>query len=364
MVTLGTAAGGGGSIARIDVDSKGIKVGPESAGALPGPAAYDLGGVEPTLADADLVLGYLDPDYFLGGRKKLTRDKAVNAVNSRIATGLGITVEEAAWRTVQSSEDDVARQIEKEIGGKGLKPGSLILFAFGGGGGLRCCSYASRLGISRVIVFSFNAVASAFGASTMDILHAYERPTRVMLKSADDKYIRTDWQTFNEAVAEMTASAERDMRAEGFSPEALSFTLELGLRGAGGFHWIESPMIRLEKVTAAKSIGAQYAKMSGNSSGELRIERITLEAVCTTPHYQLPVYDDRGPDHRSARKGIRDVFWGKGYLGTDIYERDLLECGNRVEGPAVIESPDTTYVIPSGWSYTVDKYRNGIIELI
>ena len=78
----------------------------------------------------------------------------------------------------------------------------------------------------------------------------------------------------------------------------------------------------------------------------------------------MPVYDDRSPDHSNARKGVRDVFWGDGYVGTDIYERDLLECGNRIEGPAVIESPDTTYVIPPKWSYTVDKYRNGIIEVV
>jgi N-methylhydantoinase A/acetophenone carboxylase len=154
------------------------------------------------------------------------------------------------------------------------------------------------------------------------------------------------------------------MRAEGFAAEELSFTLELGLRGDGGFQWIESPLVRLEKVAAAKKIGAQYTLLSGNNTGELQIERIALRAECTTPHYQLPLYQDKGVKARSARKGVRDVFWGNGYISTDVYERDLLKCGNRIEGPAVIESPDTTYVIPPNWSYTVDKYHNGIIEVV
>ena len=173
MVTLETAAGGGGSIARVNPDSNSVQVGPDSAGALPGPVSYDLGGLEPTITDADLVLGYLDPDYFLGGRKVLVKDKAIAAINNLIAGALGVSVEEAAWRIVQSSEDDVAQQVKENLEQRGLLPDTLTLFAFGGGGGARCCGYASRLGISRVIVFSFNAVASAFGASTMDILHTY-----------------------------------------------------------------------------------------------------------------------------------------------------------------------------------------------
>ena len=93
------------------------------------------------------------------------------------------------------------------------------------------------------------------------------------------------------------------------------------------------------------------------------IESITLKAECATPHYQLPVFADQGPDPMKAQKGVRDVYWGNGYVPTTIYERDLLQCGNRIEGPAVIEAPDTTYVVPPDWSYTVDKYRNGIMEV-
>ncbi len=225
MITLGTAGGGGGSIARVDFGTRSIKVGPESAGALPGPVEYDLGGIEPTVTDADLVLGYLDPNYFLGGKKKLNKDKSIAYF---IASSLDISVEEAAWRIVQSSEDDVSRQIRKNIEGKGLKCEKLTMFAFGGGGGTRCCGYASRLGISKIIVFPFNSAASAFGASTMDIMHLYETPTRITLRNQSGAYPVAEWHPFNKAVAEMVNSAQRDMRGEGFAPEQLVYTLELG----------------------------------------------------------------------------------------------------------------------------------------
>ena len=363
MITLGTAGGGGGSIARVDFESKDVKVGPESAGALPGPVAYDLGGMEPTVTDADLVLGYLDPDYFLGGKKKLSKDKSVAAINNFIAGSLSISVEEAAWKVVQSSEDDVSQQIRENIEGKSLKPETLTMFAFGGGGGTRCCGYASRLGISKIIVFPFNAAGSAFGASTMDIMHIYERPIRITLRNQSGAYPVAEWKPFNKAVSEMVDSAQRDMRGEGFAPEHLSFALELGLRDNGELHFVESPLIYLEREDEAKKLAGLYTSSSSSDSGELLIESITLKAVCPTHHYELRKYTDEGVDPSQARKGVRDVYWGKGFASTTIYERDLLKYGNRINGPAIIESPDTTYVIPPGWSYTTDKYLNGILEV-
>ncbi len=363
VVTLGTAGGGGGSIARVDPESGAIKVGPESAGALPGPVAYDLGGIEPTVTDADLVLGYLDPDYYLGGKKKLNKDKSAAAIRDLIASGLHISVEEAAWRVIQSSEDDVSRQIRENIEGKGLKPERLTIFAFGGGGGVRCCGYASRLGIPKVIVFPFNAAGSAFGASTMDIMHTYERTAHITLRSRSGSYPVSEWKPFGKAVADMMDSAKRDMRGEGFAPEQLSFALELGLRGAGGFHFVESPLIYMEQEDEAKKLCSIYSSLAGTDSGELIIESITLKAVCPTHHYQLPEFIEQGADPKKAQKGVRNVYWGKSFVSTDIYERDLLKCGNRIKGPAIIESPDTTYVVPPNWSYAVDKYLNGILEV-
>jgi N-methylhydantoinase A/acetophenone carboxylase len=363
MVTLGTAAGGGGSIARVDPASQTIRVGPDSAGALPGPVAYDLGGMEPTITDADLALGYLDPNYFLGGRKRLVKDKAVAALDNLIASNLGLSVEDAAWKIIQISEDDVARQIKENIEAKGLRPEALTLFAFGGGGGTRCCGYASRLGISRVIVFAFNAVASAFGASTMDILHTYEHSVHVTLRSDSGAYPAAEWGVFGKTVRDMVDSAGRDMRGEGFASEELSFALELGIRGERGLYWVESPLIYLEHEKEARRFCELYASSSGSDSGGLIIERIELKASCATPHYQLPVCADQGTNPDKALKGVRDVSWGNGYVSTSIYERDILQCGNRIVGPAIIEASDTTFVVPLNWSYTVDKYLNGVMEV-
>jgi N-methylhydantoinase A/acetophenone carboxylase len=363
MVTLGTAGGGGGAIVRIDFATNSIKVGPESAGALPGPAAYDLGGIEPTLTDADLTLGYLDPNYFLGGRKKLNKDKSVTAISNFVASSLGISVEEAAWRIVQSSEDEVAQKIRENIESKGLKSEKLTMFAFGGGGGLRCCGYASRLGISRIIVFPFNAAGSAFGASTMDIMHLYERGVRIPLRNQSGAYPISEWKPFNKAVAEMVDSARRDMKGEGLRVEQVEFTLELGLYGAGGLHYVESPLINLERVEEADRLADLYASISGHERGELTVQSITLKAVYPTEHYRLREHKEEDIDPSKAQKGVRDVYWGAGFVSTPIYERDLLKCGNCIEGPAIIESPDTTYLVPPNWSYSVDRYLNGVLEV-
>jgi N-methylhydantoinase A len=363
MVTLGTAGGGGGSIARVDSESRVLKVGPESAGALPGPAAYDLGGIEPTITDADLVLGYLDPNYFLGGKKRLNKGKSVAAIKDFIASGLNISVEESAWNIVRSSEEDVARQIRENIEAKGMNAENLTMFAFGGGGGVRCCGYASWLGISKVIVFPFNAAGSAFGASTMDIMHTYERTCHIVLRSRSGEFLVAEWKSFHKIIEEIVTSAERDMKGEGFALEQLSFTLELGLRGEGGFHFIESPLIHLEREDEAARLYKLYSSYSGVDSGELTIESITLKAVCPTHHYQLPEHNGHETGPEKAEKGVRNVYWGEGFVSTRIYERDLLKCGNSIKGPAIIESPDTTYIIPPNWSYTVDKYLNGILEV-
>jgi N-methylhydantoinase A/acetophenone carboxylase len=362
MVTLGTAAGGGGTIATMNGGSAAIEVGPDSAGALPGPASYDLGGMEPTITDADLVLGYLDPDYFLGGRKILARDKAIAAIDSLIAGPLGASVEKAAWQIIQRSEDNVAQQVAERIERADLAADTLTLFAFGGGGGTRCCGYASRLGISRVIVFAFNAVASAFGASTMDIFHTYERSANITLRSHDGNHPSEHWATLNDLVAEMVSSAERDMRGEGFAPEDLAFTLELGFRGAAGTIWSETTPVRIEQEEDARALCRLSDAGGAPGSGQAVIERVGLKAICPVPHHCLPAFSDAGLDPSGARKGSRNVYWGSGHTMTDIYERDLLKCGNRVEGPAIIEAPDTTYAVPAGWSYTVDQYLNGILE--
>ena len=363
MVTLGTAAGGGGSIARVDFASKTVTVGPDSAGALPGPACYNLGGFEPAITDADLVLGFLDENYFLGGKKKIIKEKAVATIKDSIADNLDISVESAAWKIIQTSEEEVAKQIRENIEAKGLKPQELTLFAFGGGGGLRCCGYASRLGITKIVVFNYNAVASAFGASTMDILHTYEDSSRITLRTASGSFMAGEWKNFNQTIAELVDSAKRDMRGEGFAEDDLSFTLELGFSARGEFQWLELPLSQLQEEDEARKLAEAYASNANPDSLEIVIESITVKAQCIVPHYRLPLFQDKGTDAQKAEKGIREVYWGKGFINTKLYERDKLEFGNRIEGPAIIEAVDTTYVVPPDWTYTTDKYLNGILEV-
>ena len=212
-------------------------------------------------------------------------------------------------------------------------------------------------------VVNLYSAASAFGASTMDILHLYERPIRITLRDQSGAFPVAEWKPFGKAVSEMVSSAQRDMRGEGFSAEQPVFTIELAIRSARGLDFIESPLIFLEREEEARELADLHASSSGRHSGELLIENVTLKAVCPTHHYELPRQTEEGHDPKQARKGVRDVYWGRESVETDIYERDRLRCGNRIEGPAIIESPDTTYVVPPQWTYTVDKYLNGILEV-
>ncbi|MFC1919328.1 hydantoinase/oxoprolinase family protein [Chloroflexota bacterium] len=365
LIEILSLGGGGGAIAKVQIESGTIIVGPESAGAMPGPASYDLGGTKATVTDADLVLGFLDPDYFLGGIKKLNRERAFTAIQDQIAAPLGITVEQAAYKIVQAVEEETAKRIRRYIEESKLEIGKIGLFVFGGAGGTRCCRYASYLGMHRVMVFAFNAVASAVGSSLLDVLHIYESPIGYTLRSSSGSYLaKNKYEEFNAIVRHQQSAALRDMRGEGFSAENISYRLELELWGNLGGRILEAPFLYLESEDPIKSICKSYDRQSSVApvQGEIRAEAFRLSARCPTPHYQFPKLEPAEADSSKAFKGKREVYWGENYVPTVIFEQELLDCGNQVEGPAIIESRNTTCVVPPGWKYIVDSYLNGLLE--
>jgi N-methylhydantoinase A/oxoprolinase/acetone carboxylase beta subunit len=303
MVLVSAVGGGGGSIAR-KTDS-GYTVGPDSVGASPGPASYGLGGTAATATDAEVVLGHIDPEWFLAGRRKLDSGRA-RAALERIAGG--DDVEAAAWEVHRALVAVAGAAVDAELGRRGVAAADATLFAFGGGGGLYGAEVALSLGIPRVFCFEASSVFSAAGISGMDVGHVYE--------------MRVNGSPAEEQLAALRERAALDSRGEGFDPSELQFDVEVDGDGSG--------------------------------SGRLRAW-IPIAA---------PVERDReaaGADPSGARKGEREIHHPEGRISATVYDRDRLASGNVVEGPALVEATDTTIVIPSGMRMTVDQHGTGVI---
>jgi N-methylhydantoinase A len=359
VIEVYTTAAGGGTIAR--PGNKGqLKLGPDSAGAMPGPACYGLGGNEATSTDACVVLGYIDPDYFLGGKRKLDASLAREAITANLAKPLGIPVEACGRLITEAMEDICAEDISNLIKAGGFKPGEFALFSFGGAGGLYCGGIAAKVGIPKIYCFRFSSVFSAFGSSCADVLHTYESLAKLSLKrQASAAQIKK----FNKVVRDLRDAVLKDMRGEGFPPEKVSFTLELEVSTGGVTSVLASPVILLDRPEDADKIFDAFARPNNaESPDELTIHLFRLRATSPTAHPELATYDLAGENPGKALKGHREVYWKDSFQRTPIYEQAKLAGGNIVAGPAVIESDDTTILIPAGKKYTVDNYRNGLIE--
>jgi N-methylhydantoinase A len=371
MLEIKAMGGGGGSIARIDSSGEGVEVGPESAGAMPGPACYGLGGAEPTVTDADLVLGYLNPQLFLGGLRELDIDKAVVALKDKIADPLGISVEEAAFAIKERLESNVMTVLVEEVEKRGLSVDDFTLFVYGGAGATHCCGFGRDL--KTMLTFPYSAVFSAFGASTLDVTHVYERFTPIDLVDGSGSYL-SDYEGFNRTIEEMRASAIRDMRGEGLHGEEVVFSLELQTgykeQPEGPYVMVKSPRISIESEEDVRELCQAFRRdYTVIAGGEARPEEegievkvLRLAASFPVEYVDFAVHEPEGEDSSGALKGERKAFWGDSFTDTKVYDRALLKCGNVVRGPAIIEADDTTYVIPEVRKFTIDKYLNGVIE--
>ncbi len=359
VIEVYPTAAGGGSIAR-PKNKKQIKVGPDSAGAMPGPACYGLGGTEATSTDACVVLGYIDPDYFLGGKRKLDSGLAREVITEKLARPLGISVEECGRLITEAMEDICAEDIANLIKAGGYNPADFVLFSFGGAGSVYCCGIADKVGIPRIYCFRFSSVFSAFGSSCADVLHTYESLSRLSLKRQGSQ---SQKQEFNRMVQGLMDSVLRDMRGEGFPPEKVTFSLELEVEYGNAAMVFESPVNLLEGPQDVKKIiNAFTVQNNAPAVDELKIRLFRLRATSPAAHPQLATYDFVGESPEKALKGYRDVYWKEGFTRTAIFGQPELKCGNVISGPAIIESDDTTILIPAGKQYTVDNLLNGVIE--
>jgi N-methylhydantoinase A/oxoprolinase/acetone carboxylase beta subunit len=231
MIQSLSIGAGGGSIARINRDlGNRIEVGPQSAGSYPGPACYNQGGTEPTVTDADLVLGYLNPDYYFGGRMKLNKSAAERALR-KLAKPLGMDIVEVASIIRRIVDEHMASAIRKEVVLRGYRPEEFVLFAFGGGGPTHAAGYHGD--IPQIVIFPYSPVFCALGSSIMDIVHVYESSHRMtMIEPVTGKAV-IDRGAFNSVVRDLKEQAEQELFAEGLSPQDATYTLELDMLYGG-----------------------------------------------------------------------------------------------------------------------------------
>ncbi len=373
MIKTLSVGAGGGSIAGINkLLQNQVQVGPKSAGAMPGPACFNLGGTEPTVTDADVVLGYINPDFYYGGRLRLDKNRSMQAIRSKIAKPLGIEVERAAEIIRKIVNGNMASAIMKEVHLRGYSPEDFILFVGGGAGATHVEGY--KAGIRRAVTFSFSPVFCAFGSSTMDIMHVHEVSKKITLSEPGTQTLTQDFVAFNSTVEDLIEQARKDLVADGLNPADAGYVLELDMLYGGQFHVKRalSPRLRLESIEDVRAICEAFKKEFSeafspfvvNPEGGVFIESFILKAIVPTKKIELPRMRLEGRDASGARKGERPVFWPeeKGFRNSPIYAYESLRPGNVVEGPAVVEGEYTTLVVPPAMVFSIDERGLGTLE--
>jgi N-methylhydantoinase A len=364
MIVTHSVGLGGCSIVKLD-GSGGVQVGPKSAGASPGPACFDRGGMEPTVTDADVTLGFIDPNNFLGGRVKLNRDKAIASIKRRIADPLGTSVEEAAYLIKTTTEKNIQKELLNFLKEKGVEPDMLTNFAlvaYGGGGPTRYAGFIGDLKFGQVLTSPYASTFCAFGFSTTDLLHRYSKYGQTTLFDGA-KYLAS-YKAFNQTVRQLIEVARRDIKGEGFSPDEAAYYLELIGDGDLADYIVRSDKVQLASVADVKGLCAQFGRPDKKGPAKVTVSTLILNAFVPMPHYELSPSPLAGEDPSAALREERDVFWSPeaGYKKTPIYNRELLMPGNRVIGPSVVEAKDTTYVIPANRSFYISEYSQGVLR--
>ena len=360
-----TAIGsGGGSIARVRDGH--LTVGPESAGAMPGPACYGRGGVEPTITDADAVLGIMDPDYFLGGRMKLEIARSVAAVRKYVAEPLGMDLHQAASGIREIANNQMADLLRRVTLRAGYDPRQFVLFAYGGAGPTHAHQFAAIAGISKVVVPNTASGHSAYGSVTADRQRKF---TYALGLHAPARFKRASDHVKAEALNDGLA------RVEGLCRGALGDNVQIrrfvGMRFRQQVHEIsvEVPAKQLAPEDVDKLVDRfeeQYEQIFGKNTA-LRISGVEFTVVrvegSTPVHRPQPVLIPRNAERANPIGSRRVYFYRTGFLDTQIYRSADLGPGDVAIGPAIIERPDTTIVVGPGQRAEVEPYGNIIIDL-
>lgn len=365
MVDVRTIGAGGGAIAWLDA-GRNLRVGPRSAGARPGPACYGEGGEEPTVTDVDLLLGIVNPDNFLGGRKKLSKDLAAEAVRTHLAEPLGMSVDDAAAAVYAIQNAQTADLVRKVVVSAGQDPRDFVLYAFGGAGPMHCVSYATDLEVGQIVVplGTTAAVFSAYGLAASDIVLTAEHSSPTNFPPHPEE--------FNEAFAGLRRDLDERLSAQRLRFSNVDYQNEVDLRYTMQLAEVPTPVPESEVDEAAldrlgTAFGELYERLYGKGSGfaEAGLQLITYR---TSAIGELPIRPSLGgvtsADGDPVPSSTRQVFLDerRGWRETDIYDYRDLAAGHELKGPAVVEAPTTTVALPEGCVGRVDHLGNLVIR--
>jgi N-methylhydantoinase A len=361
MIHLVTLGAGGGSIAKYNRLYQSVSIGPESAGSDPGPACYDRGGMRPTVTDADLLLGYLDPGQYAGGRILLNLKRAEFAIDDAFADHFDLEPVEIAKLIKAEADEQMANGMAKELRTRGYLPEQFTMLAYGGNGPLHCCGIAAHLGIHKVLAPPYSSVFSALGAGNMPQLHIHERSSPIILYDAATRKLFTDFDSFNASAAELEAKGRADLLRQGLPAEAVKHRLELDMRY--GNQLVTTAVVadrtRLEGVhdvlalieLFAEDYGHRFGQ--GSQSPEAGI-RITTTRVASFVEGETVEFDaalPSGDPVPATSIGSRRCHFGGvgGPVDAPVFDQTALEPGLVVPGPGIVTTPTTTYLVEPDW---------------
>jgi N-methylhydantoinase A len=364
MMDIFEVGTGGGSLAH--VVEGGLRVGPESAGASPGPACYGLGGDQPTVTDANLLLGRLGADRFLGGEMQLDTEAALKALDARVATPLGLDIVAAADGILRIAATTMSYAVKGVTTERGLDAGDFALVAYGGAGPLHAVDVAREIGIRKIIVPHAPGYFSAFGMLYSDLRYDFVRTWFTRLEDAAFDALETVYQ-------ELEAQGRASIEAASVKPENVSINRAADMRYVGQEHavTVEVPVevfARQDRSEIKRLFDAMHEQRYGTSAPEERAEIVSLRSTVTgmMRKPQLPRMERGGSKPEAAAfTGNRQVYFGEagGFVETATYARDRLFAGNRIAGPALIEEHASTTVLRPGDTMEVDNLGNLVIAV-
>ncbi|HEY2529503.1 MAG TPA: hydantoinase/oxoprolinase family protein [Xanthobacteraceae bacterium] len=363
---LTTISAGGGSVAWID-QAGFLSVGPQSAGADPGPVCYGRGGENPTVTDADIVCGLLNPDYFLGGTQKLDAEAARAALEGRVAKPLAMEVTEAAAGIRRIVDMRMADEVRVFAARRGVDLTEFALLPFGGAGAVHAAAVAEELGMRRIIVPVHPGAFSALGLLCSDVRHDYIRSELAALDRLEPARAESIFR-------ELEAKAAGELAQEGLEPKRAAFERDLDMRYAGQGYELRVPLGGLWRkhldgpaLAAARArFDHVHANIHGHAAKDKGVEVVSyrVRVRVSVPKFTPRALPDRAPSApaAAAQKATRRVFFvAQEAVEATVYDRDRLRVGATFAGPAIVEQFDATIAVPPGWRGFVDRHRNLII---
>ena len=359
MIDIRTIGAGGGSIAWIDKGGM-LRMGPQSAGASPGPACYGRGGTEATVTDANVVLGRISPDYFLGGRMKLDA-QASHAAIEAIAVKLNMTVDATAYAMVQIANNNMLGALRTVLLQRGLDPRDFTLIGSGGAGPVHICDLMEISGIPQAMVPNYPGQFSAFGFIMTDARVDRHRTVQQTSKAFDGRRA-------TQAMTELVESATAELLAQGYAAKSIEIYRSIEARYLGQNHELELsfPANEFNQLTTADlwtRFHAEHEARFGFAIAAETIETVNLKVIAVAVTEKPELHKLKAANAPAKPTGQREVRFEDGWLKVPVYHRDGFAAGHQIAGPAVIEENASVTILRPNQRLNVDTHGNLIITL-